>query len=102
MSSECHINALCLKLERLLNEYCGVFDRAGNYRKAFQLRWAFKVGDSSAQVGHMRWVREGYPGFIKHPFKETGISIISIQDRLEKLCGVDGELYDAIIDVYTM
>ena len=90
------LNRLCWRLEAHLLRNKEVFDRAGNYREGFTLRWAFKVGEATVDPGMKQYVTLGYPGFVMHPFKDIGVRIKSIEERLEEASRGDEELHDAM------
>ena len=102
MADKERLNQLCWKLEKMLDENKDVLDRTGNYRPTFNLRWAFKIGEATVDPGLMQFVKQGYKGFLKHPFKEIGVCIKPVEDRLEGFCRGDEELYDVMNKVYTI
>lgn len=93
------LNRLCSELEDHLNENKKIFDRVGNYRETFNLRWAFKVGEATVDPGFKQYVGS-HQGFVLHTFKNAGVCIKSVEERLTEICGGDDELYDAMVKAH--
>lgn len=93
------LNRLCIELEEHLDAKKEILDRAANYRPTFHLRWAFKVGEVTVDPGSKQYIGK-LEGFTMHTFKNEGVCIKSVEERLSEFCGSDDELYDAIIKAY--